>query len=496
MEKNRHDGSPSKAQPLSAQPTQPTQPGQPAGPGQKLSLSSGNLVVLVVIVLSCFLPAFVGGSVSVSAPSIGLEFHTPGADLGWLVAAFILCSVSLVLPLGRLGDLTNRRTLLITGFIILTLTSVVILFTPSFEFIIVLRVLQGMGGACIFSTNQAILSDAFPPAIRGRVLGISTSAVYLGLALGPVVGGLLTHYFGWRSVFVFVAALALFTTIVAVLKLPPNANTRRTGSLFKLMDLPGCVLYLLATSSLAYGLNMIPKVYAWAFVAVGVALVVVFVLRENRASSPLLKPSILKKSPNFLSSSFAALLNYGATYAVSFLLSIYLQQVKGLGADVAGLVLITAPLVQSILSPLAGRLSDKHSAFKLASLGMAICGVALVSFIFIDEHTSMLHIFISFGIIGLGFALFASPNTNAIMSEVTPQDYGIAVAFVATMRNMGQLVSMAVIAIIMSVGIGDVPVAETSASEIVSIVRICFVVFIVFSIVGIFTSLNHRKTKP
>ncbi|MDR0350526.1 MAG: MFS transporter [Coriobacteriales bacterium] len=453
---------------------------------------SGNMAVLGVIILASFLPPFVGSSLNVSAPSIGLEFHTTVAALSWLVVAFLLCSVSLVLPLGRLGDLTSRRALLITGFIILAITSVIMLFSPSFAFIIFMRVLQGIGGACIFSTSQAILTDAFPPTMRGRVLGLSISAVYAGLAMGPVLGGLLTHYFGWRSVFILIALASVITATVALMKLPPNSHKACTGSLLRLMDLPGCMLYLLATLLLAYGLNRIPEMYAWVLTGLGALLVAAFILYESRTSSPLLKPSLFKNSPNFLTSSIAALLNYGATFAVSFLLSIYLQQVKGFGADISGLVLVTAPLVQSVLSPFAGRLSDKHSPFKLASFGMAVCGIALVSFAFISETSPIWHIFANLVLIGVGFALFSSPNMNAIMSGVPRPDYGIAVSFVATMRNLGQLTSMAAIAVVMGLTIGEASVAETSAPQIVLILRISFGVFILLSIIGIFTSLKRK----
>ncbi|MDR1422013.1 MAG: MFS transporter [Coriobacteriales bacterium] len=457
---------------------------------------TSNRAVLVVIVLASFLPSFVGSSLSISAPAIGMEFHAPAVSLGWLIAAFILCSVVFVLPFGRLGDLTSRRTLLVIGFLILTVTSlIIVVFVSSFEWLIFLRVVQGIGGACIFATNQAILSDAYPPNMRGRVLGISISAVYIGLACGPVLGGLLTHNFGWRSLFVFIALWALVTLVAACIKLPPNSQVRAPGKLAEQLDLPGCFLYLLATFCLAYGLNEVPRLYSWPLIAASVIFIIAFIAYENRALQPLLAPRVFKAGPNFLLSSFSALLNYGATFAVTYLLSLYLQQAQALSADVAGLVLVTAPLIQAIVSPIAGRLSDRYSPFRLASLGMALCGIALVSLVFINEHSSLLHIFISLAVVGSGFALFSSPNTNAVMSEVPRADYGIGVSFLTTMRNLGQLSSMAVITIVMSLIIGTTPMDMTTPEQIVSITRTCFIVCIAFSVVGIFTSLNRRSRK-
>jgi MFS family permease len=460
--------------------------------------SFSNRAVLIVIILSCFLPSFVGSSLVLAAPPIGVELHVPAAELGWLIAAFILCSVTLVLPLGRLGDLTSRKALLIVGFLILAVTSVLIIFVPNFSSLIVLRIIQGVGGACIFATNQAILTDVFPPEQRGRVLGISVAAVYVGLASGPVVGGLLTSSFGWRSPFIFIALWALATAVAACAKLPPNSQKREGSGMADLlarMDIPGCLLYLLATFSLALGLNEIPAWWSWLLIVLGVLLVVVFILYEGRARVPLLAPRVFSAGPNVLLSSFSALLNYAATFAVTYLLSIYLQQVKGFDAGLSGLILITAPLIQALLSPIAGRLSDRYSPFRLASMGMALCGVALFILVFTTEQTPMVQIFVALLIIGAGFALFSSPNTNAVMSEIPRADSGIGISFLTTMRNFGQLASMALIAIIMTTSIGSTSVEQTTPDQIVQIIRSCFIVCIVLSAVGIFTSLNRRTKR-
>jgi MFS family permease len=447
--------------------------------------------------MACFLPAFVGSSLNVSAPVIGLEFHTSTADMGWLITAFILCSVSMVLPFGRLGDLTSRRALLIIGFIILMITSVIMLFVPDYQWLITLRVIQGVGGACIFSTNIAILTDSFPPEKRGSVLGASVSAVYVGLAIGPVVGGLLTHHFGWRSVFVFIALWATLTAVACIAIMPPNSqrpSDMNTVKLRRAMDMPGCILYLLATSSLAFGLNRIPAGYAWAFTVLGVVLAAIFIFHERRATMPLLSLTLFAAGPSFLLSNFSALLNFASTFAISYLLSIYLQQAVGFGADISGLILITSPAVQAALSPIAGRLSDRYSPFKLTSIGMIICTIALALLLFVDQQTPLVQIVANLVVVGVGFAIFSSPNTNAVMTDISRHDYGIAVSFLATMRNMGQLMSMAIIAIVISLSIGTTPITETDPEQIVSIVHICFAICTVLSAVGILTSIScHRK---
>jgi len=455
--------------------------------------ASGNFGVLFTMTMACFLPAFAATALNVSAPTIGIEFHVSTSALGWLVTTFILCSMSLVLPLGRLGDLTSRRALMITGFFILTLTSVLLIFSTSFEMIIACRVLQGISGACIFATNQAILPDTFPPSMRGRVLGITVAAVYAGGATGPVIGGLLTHHFGWRSIFVFIAAWSVVTAGTSLLKLPPNSQKVKYSSLVRTIDLPGSAIYLLAVISFAYGINNIFAIHGWVFASVGAALIAGFIFFEGRTAKPLLKPSIFKHNPNFLLPCLSAFLNYAATFALSYLISIYLQQVLMLGPDAAGQILVAAPIVQVIVSIFAGRLSDRVSPYKLASLGMGISMVVLFSFIFITENTPLVQIFISLGVIGAGFGLFSSPNTNAILSTVSKSDYGLGVSFTVTMRNAGQLVSMLIVNIAVSLNIGQTSMADTGSAEIFLIMHTCFIIFTVLCFIGMFTSLYRRK---
>ena len=452
--------------------------------------------ILVVIALASYLPPFLITVLSISAPSIGLDFGASTSSLTWLINALIICSVSLALPFGRLGDLTSRRAMLVIGFVIFTVTSVVIYFVPNLGWLIALRVIQGVGSACTFSTTQAILADTFPPEQRGRVLGISIAAGYTGLASAPAIGGLLTNFFGWRSVFIFIAVWSAVAVIAGIMTLPPNSKPRPAKSLRSLMDIPGCLYFFLATCSLAFGLNKIPQAYGFALVVLGAVFGVIFIIHEKRVKMPLLSMRLFSQGPNFLLSSLASLLNYCATFAVSYLLAIYLQQAMGLSSALAGLVLITTPLIQAVLSPIAGRLSDKYSPFVLATSGMVICGLSLVMLAFISAQTPLWYIFIALTAIGIGYAVFSSPNMNAIMSNVPREDSGIAVSFVATMRNLGQLISMAVIAVVMILNIGDTPILTTTPTQIVSITRTSFIILIIFSIVGVFTSMNRRSAKP
>ncbi|MDR1825648.1 MAG: MFS transporter [Bifidobacteriaceae bacterium] len=471
------------------------------GRGGREALAPGARPVIFACVLCSFLTAFTGSSLNVSIPSIGADFGSPAASLGWVVSAYTICTVVLLAPLGRLADLTSRRSVLIAGLATLAAVAVATAFAVNLPQLIALRVAQGVGASCVFATQQAILAQAVPPFRRGWALGLSVGAVYCGLSLGPVVGGLLTHHWGWRSIFWFIAVLGLVALTVAVVRLPREGRHRagdtEAAGLWGRLDVAGAAIYAAAGFGLCYGMMTVPgRVLGYVALAAGLALLGVFVWWEHRAVSPLMALSLFRAGPNFALSNLSALLSYAATFAVSYLLSIYLQQVKGLGADVSGLVLVVAPACQAVVAPLAGRWSDRRSPFALASLGMCLCTVGLVALALIGKETPLAWVLACLVVTGCGFGLFSTPNTNAIMSLAQPRDFGVVVAFVATMRNLGMVVSMAIITIIVSQRFGGAAIAEAPSGLVLGTMRIAFWVFAGICLAGVVTSLQRRRPSP
>ena len=192
-------------------------------------------------------------------------------------------------------------------------------------------------------------------------------------------------------------------------------------------------------------------------------------------------------------SNLAAFLNYGATSALGYLMSLYLQLIRGFDSQAAGLILISQPLIMALLSPYTGRLSDRISPHKLASFGMGFCALGLFIFIFIAADSPLVFVILPLVVVGLGFAFFSSPNTNAVMTCVEQRDYGVASSILATMRNLGQSGSMAIVTFIIAGFLGNTPLGEADASAIMYVMRICFIVFTCLCTVGIFISLKRNK---
>jgi predicted MFS family arabinose efflux permease len=406
-----------------------------------------------------------------------------------------------MLPLGRLADLTSKRVILIIGLFIFGGMNAVAYFSTSLEMIIVLRVLQAFGAAAMFATSQAILVDTVPAHKRGRALGMSVGAVYAGLSIGPQLGVVITHYMNWRWIFAFAGLLGLITAVVTLMKLPKKnvvAKEAKKGSVISKMDVGGASLYMVGVLALACGFNVVSADKWWPYVvmAAGLVLLIGFVIRENRAKAPLISMDLFKGKRNFLFSNIAALLNYAATFAVNYLLAIYLQLVMGFNADVAGLVLISSPVVQTVVTVVAGRLSDKKSPYVLASFGMSLCAVGLISFIFVGENASLWHVILNLACLGVGFGFFSSPNTNAIMSLSEPKDRAIVSSLIATMRNFGMAFSMCVITVITNANLGATLIEDASESLIVRVMRTSFIIFSALCVIGAFISLNRKSDKP
>jgi len=353
----------------------------------------------------------------------------------------------------------------------------------------------------IFGTSVAILTSVFPPGERGRALGINVATVYTGIALGPFLGGVLTQNFGWRSIFLVSVPLGLIAALLTFYWLK-DEWADASGSKF---DLAGSILYGVALTSIIWGslsfsnsgggttVAGLPLQTLLALLG-GLLCLSLFIAWELRVPSPVLDLRLFRYNRVFAFSNLAALINYSATYAISFFLSLYLQLVKGLDAQIAGTILVAQPVVQVLLSPAAGWLSDRIAPRLVASLGIGINAAGLVAFILIDRGTDILLIIAVLMVMGVGFALFSSPNTNAIMGSVERNVFGIASAMVSTMRLLGQVVSMAIAMVVLSIFVGTVVLSPANSEPFIAGLRAAFLIFSVLCVIGLFASLARGKS--
>jgi len=450
-----------------------------------------RLAAAVVAGMASFLAPFMGNSVNIALPSIGREFSTDAVTLGWVATAYLLAAAVFLVPFGRLADIFGRKKIFVWGILTYTLSSLLSALSPSILALIFSRIIQGIGGAMIFGTGVAILTSVFPPGERGKALGINTAATYLGLSLGPVLGGLITQHLGWRSIFFVNIPLGLLVIVVVFWKLKGEWAEAR-GEKF---DSSGSLLYGLALVGVMIGFSRLPQsLGVWLLVA-GLVLAAGFAFFETKTASPVLDIGLFMKNRVFAFSNLAALINYSATFAVGFFLSLYLQYLKGMNPQSAGLILIAQPVVMTLFSPFAGRASDKIEPRVVASIGMALSSGGLFLLAFVQTNSPLVFIGGSLALLGFGFALFSSPNTNAVMSSVEKKSLSVAAATLSTMRLVGQNFSMGIAMMLFALYVGKVRITPANYDSFLHSVKTGFLIFSALCLAGVFASLARGNRK-
>lgn len=453
--------------------------------------SAEKRAALIVFTLSSFLTPFMVSSLEIALPSIGDRFAIDAVYLSWMATSFLLSAAVFLVPFGRLADIHGRKRIFLSGIVTYTAFSAWCGAAGTPALLLVGRVLQGIGSAMIYGTGIAILTSLFPLRERGQVLGLNVAAVYAGLSAGPFLGGILVQHLGWRSIFFVNVPIGLLIALIVPRRLRGEWADARGES----FDLPGALLYGAALTALMLGFSSLPGADGAALLAAGVLGLVLFAARELKTPSPIFDLHLLSRNAAFAFSNLAALINYSATYAVTFLLSLYLQYVRGYGAEGAGVVLVARPIVMVATSLYAGRLSDRVEPRIVASAGMVVVTAGLVMLAFVDRGSGVPYLVGCLVVLGLGFGLFSSPNTNAVMSSVERRDYGVASGTVGTMRLLGQMFSMGIVTLILALHFGRTRIEDADPARFGACMRTAFVVFAALCGAGIFASLARGRIR-
>ena len=452
---------------------------------------SAGQVALFIAVLAGYLAPFDISAVNIALPSIGAEFSMDAVTLSWVSTAYLLSAAVFLVPFGRIADIVGRKRVFVLGISLFASASFLMALTVIPATIIPIRVVQGMGGALIYGTAVAILTAVTPAEDRGKALGIYTTAVYLGLSTGPFLGGFLTAAIGWRWIFIVNVPIGILALLLIRWKLHGEwADARGEG-----FDSPGAVLYGLSLVAVMLGFTWLPTLPGLLMILLGVLLLAGFVLQERRVRHPVLDTVLFTGNRVFALSNIAALINYAATFAVTFFLSFYFQYIRGFDAAMAGLILVTQPILQAVLSSPAGRLSDRVEPGKVASAGMGLCAAGLLLLAFIHGDTPLPYLIAALALLGIGFALFSSPNTNAVMSSVERRCYGVASGTLGTMRYIGQMLSMGIAMTLFAVFIGQVEIGPANYPGLLSAIQTGFLIMTVLCVIGIFPSLARGKMR-
>jgi EmrB/QacA subfamily drug resistance transporter len=430
-------------------------------------------------------------SVNIALPSIGRDLSMSAVALSWVTTAYLLCSTVFLIPFGKIADSRGRKAVFSLGMAIVTLSALLSVLAKNGLFLIATRMLHGVGAAMIFGTGMAMLTDVFPPDKRGRILGANVSFTYFGLMLGPTIGGFLTHRFGWRSIFLVIVPVGLAAFTIAAAAIKQEWKQKEEGR----FDYLGAILYGTSIALVLVGFSRLTTSWGLFTAIVGAAAGAAFLVVESRVKRPILPITLLLSNRVFAFSNLAALINYGATYSVGFIMSLYLQYVKGMPPHRAGMVMIVQPLLMMLFSPLTGMLSDRVEPRIPASGGMGCIAIGLLLLTGLNGDSSMLRIVGTLMLLGLGFSLFSSPNTNAVMGSVDRSRLGVASATVGTMRLLGQVFSMGFTMLLISVMIGKGNITPDRYPRFLEMMHLACGIFAGLSVIGVAVSLERGKVR-
>jgi EmrB/QacA subfamily drug resistance transporter len=448
-------------------------------------------ITVAIAAITSFVSTFTANAVTLGVSQISMEFMADQSLLNWVVTSNLLATAVLLLPFGRFADVVGRKKIFLFGAALFALSSLGCAVAFSFPMLIVFRALQGAAGAMLFSTNMAILTSVVPANERGKAIGLYTAVTYIGLASGPVLGGFICDMLSWRGLFYFALIIILAVFAMTLLKL--KGEWRGEDGRF---DIIGCILWISGLLLLLYGLSDIMggSLYVLCFAA-GLIVLAVFIAAEKKSGSPLLPLGVFRNKV-FSFSCLAALISYTSTFGLTYLISLYLQTVLTLGISISGMILLANPVVVTVFSPIAGRLSDRMNPRHLAAIGMGITTAGIFLLIFLGRGTNFIFVVLILALIGLGFSLFSSPNANSIMGSAGRAYYGLASSALGTTRLLGQTMSMTIISLITSLGMKGLTLdSPLYADGLLKSTRIIYIVFTVLCVLAIFTSLAKAK-KP
>lgn len=439
--------------------------------------------LLILGILVSFLTPFVRSSINLAIPALGNEFDLSALFLSWISTIYLLVNAILYIPFGRIGDIYGRRRIFQYGLIIFTASSFISAFSTSGEMFLFFRVFQAIGNAMIFANLNAMISSAFPVNERGKAFGLTSMSVFVGLILGPILGGVITEIVGWRTLFY----LDTIIGIVAAYAITRFKHDWIDAEGEKL-DIVGSFLLGISLITILYGFSDFTSKYSLFLIIGGIIGLSLFYLVEKRVEFPLINLSLFK-SKRFTFGNITAFINYAAFVSVGFILTLYLQYLKGYSPITAGLIVSVQSVMMILVSPFAGRLSDKIDPGSVSTIGMVLTTIGVGLLTLINFENALYLGGVSLIIFGAGIGLFYSSNTKMVMGAVDKKYFGVASATLSDMRSMGQIFGMGIVMILISSILGNAQIMPSNYPELIISLRFSMVAITVLSAIGIFTSL-------
>ena len=429
-------------------------------------------------------------------PVIRIAFGAPVASIQWVVTVYLLAMGGLLLTFGRVGDLRGHRRVFLLGFAVFVPASVLCGIAPGEGTLICARILQGIGAAVIVSNAPANLVRSVHPSRIGRALGAQAAMTYLGLTLGPSLGGWLTEHLGWRSVFFINVPVGAVAFFLGLRYLPDDRRAKTAGERF---DLPGTALFMGAFLAMLLWLN---RGHDWGWASPGtsgllagcVVLGFLFHRRESRTPSPMLDLGLFRNQL-FTMAAGSSLVNYVCVGFVMFLVPFFLIEGRGLSPGRAGLLLTVQSLAMVVTAPASGTLADRIGSRLPATIGMAIFAAGLFVLSGVGASTPLSMAVAGLLLTGVGSAIFTTPNNSTLLGAAPKGRHGIASGILATSRLVGITAGVGISGAILAGFVGGRAAQAISADRVVAAVRFGFLAAGLLAVCGAFLAAARGKVQ-
>ncbi|MDD1719781.1 MAG: MFS transporter [Methanoregulaceae archaeon] len=446
-----------------------------------MTSATGRRRVLLASALGSSLAPFMVAGMIVALPAIGDEFSAEPALLGLVTTSFFLAAAVFLVPFGRIADSFGTKKVFLTGIVIYLASVLLSISSPTVWFLIGARFVTGVGAGMVFGTSIALISLVFPESERGKAIGINVTAMFLGFLSGFLFGGLLTYYLSWRWIFAVTIPVELLVAGLVLLRLRGECEISGRRDL----DFPGIFLYSLTLFLFMAGFSVLPGLSGVLGIISGFFALGFFIVRELHTGDPLLDIRLFTTNRTFAASNLTALLFNAANFATVFLLSLYLQDIIGIDARVAGVILLIPVALMAAFSTFAGRMADRIDSRRVIAVGIGMLSTGLLLFSLVDRDTGIPVVLAGLVMYGSGLAFFQSPLVRTLVSSVPREVYGLSSGLIETMRLLGMTISIAITIIVFTLLIGDIHITPSISDLFLPAMRTLFITFFILSIISL-----------
>jgi len=442
---------------------------------------------LALSVLISFLVAYVSSAINIALPEIATTFSLNSVYLTWIPTSYLLFSAIFLIPFGKIADIYGKKRIISYGLIIFVLASITSALSVSGNMLLISRIFQAIGSAMIYGNVYSLLASVHSEGEAGKPLSISVASAYVGLSVGPILGGFLTEYLGWRSIFLFTIPITVFAMLF-IYKL----KGEWFGEDGEIFDIKSTSVLAISLILVMYGFSVITNILGILCLIIGFMGVIMFIWLQKKVINPLIHPKLLFDRV-YIINNLTSLVNYGPGIFTIFLLSLYLQDIRMLNPTQTGLLLCVQSVFIAIASLLVAKLLDFTLPRYIAAVGMALTGIGLALFLFLTETTSLIYIMVALSIIGLGYGFSAASSTEISLKYVEKRFYGVSSATLNTMRVLGQMMGMGVTTAVLAIFIGTASLTQSNQIIFIQTSKIPFLIYAILCFVSIYGYFIIRR---